>query len=200
MRSWESTSPKPSLMWHCKGADGRVRRKSCREYARPGFENWTTWLHRHEAPHVHACLEATGTRMARRLPPGCYDARPPRQRRQSHDDPRLRGQSTESHEDGSNGCHAHRAAFVRRSSPALWAPTPRRSGNCKRLVRRLDALHEMRTQETQSAGERQQRPPPCNARLQTVIDTLTEEIDGGAAADSRSLHPASRACAPNATC
>ena len=40
--------------------DGKRRRKSCPNTA-AGFAELAAWLARHGAPHVHACLEATGT-------------------------------------------------------------------------------------------------------------------------------------------
>src|SRR5207237_10374256 len=67
------------------------------------------------------------------------------------------------------------ARFCATQDPSLWTPTPREIRELQALVRRLDALHEMRTQETNRLASGAATTAVARS-ITTVLDTLTDEI------------------------
>jgi transposase len=158
-----------ALQW----PDGRVRRKSCPNTP-AGFRELDGWLRRHAMTQVHACLEATG----------------------SYGD----AIATWLHEAGHHVSvvnplviHAYAASRLSRTKtdrtdaaliaqfcatqrPARWTPPAREIRELQALVRRLDALHEMRTQETNRAASGVSSRTVARS-IQAVIKTLTAQID-----------------------
>jgi transposase len=152
--------------------DGKVRRKSCANTP-AGFADLTRWLERHGASSVHASLEATGT-YGDALAHYLYDA--------GHVISVLNPAVT----------HAYAASRLARAKtdridaaliarytateqPAAWTPAPREVRELQALIRRLDALQGMRTQESNRL-EAGPLVPAVRASLETVIATLTAEI------------------------
>jgi transposase len=152
--------------------DGKIRRKSCANTA-AGFAELTGWLARQGAGPLHASLEATGT-YGDALAHYLYDA--------GHVVSVLNPAVT----------HAFAASQLARAKtdridaeliarytatqqPAAWTPMPREVRELQALVRRLDALQGMKTQET----NRLEAGPVVAAvrlSLETIITTLTAEI------------------------
>jgi transposase len=152
--------------------DGKIRRKSCANTP-AGFADLTRWLERHGASSVHASLEATGT-YGDALAHYLYDA--------GHVISVLNPAVT----------HAYAASRLARAKtdridaaliarytateqPAAWTPAPREVRELQALIRRLDALQGMRTQESNRL-EAGPLVPAVRASLETVIATLTAEI------------------------
>lgn len=153
-------------------ADGKIRRKSCLNTA-AGFRELSAWLARQGTPTVHASLEATGT-YGDALAHYLYDA--------GHVVSVLNPAVT----------HAYAASHLTRAKtdridadliarytatqqPAAWTPAPREVRELQALIRRLGALQEMKTQET----NRLEAGPGAEAvrtSLETIIATLTAEI------------------------
>jgi transposase len=153
-------------------AEGKLRRKSCPNTP-AGFAELTQWLARQGAPVVHASLEATGT-YGDALAHYLYDA--------GHVVSMLNPSVT----------HAFAASQLARAKtdridaeliarytatqhPAAWTPAPREVRELQALVRRLDALQGMKTQET----NRLEAGPvviAVRASIETIITTLTAEI------------------------
>jgi transposase len=151
---------------------GKLRRKSCPNTS-VGFAELTQWLLRQGAPLVHAALEATGT-YGDALAHYLYDA--------GHVVSVLNPAVT----------HAFAASQLTRAKtdridaeliarytatqhPAAWRPAPREVRELQGLVRRLDALQGMKTQET----NRLEAGPVVAAvrtSIETIIATLTAEI------------------------
>ena len=152
---------------------GPVRRKSFPNTT-AGFAALTQWLRRYDVAHVHAALEATGTygdalatwlhdagAVVSVLNPAVIHAFAASQLARAKTD-RIDAELI--------------ARYTATQHPPPWTPAPREIRELQALVRRLDALHGMRTQETNrlAAG-------PLVAAVQTsigvVIATLTTEID-----------------------
>ena len=157
-----------ALRW----ADGRVRRKRCAN-SPAGFAELTAWLRRQGVARVHAALEATGTygvalaeylydsgHVVSVLNPSIIHAFAASQLARAKTD-RL---------DAVLIAH-----FCATQQPAAWTPLPREIRELQGLVRRLDALHDMRTQETNrlAAGE---VVAAVQVSIETVIRTLSTEI------------------------
>lgn len=152
--------------------EGKIRRKTCANTP-AGFADLTRWLERHGAHAVHAALEATGT-YGEALAQYLYDA--------GHVVSVLNPAVT----------HAYAASHLARAKtdridaeliarytatqhPAAWTPAPREVRELQALIRRLDALQGMRTQET----NRLEAGPvvaAVRASIETVITTLTAEM------------------------
>ena len=172
--------------------DGRVRRKSCANTP-AGFRELEAWLRRHGVAHVHACLEATGT-YGDALATWLFDAG----HQVSVVNPMMihafaASQLSRTKTDRTDA--ALIARFCATQQPALWTPTPREIRELQALVRRLDALHEMRTQETNRLASGAATTAVARS-ITTVIETLTDEIEAVQRADSRSLHTAPRLAEP----
>lgn len=153
--------------------DGRVRRKSCANTP-AGFRELEAWLRRHGVAHVHACLEATGT-YGDALATWLFDAG----QRVSVVNPMMihafaASQLSRTKTDRTDA--ALIARFCATQQPGLWTPTPREIRELQALVRRLDALHEMRTQETNRLASGAATTAVARS-ITTVIETLTDEIE-----------------------
>src|SRR5688572_2467728 len=120
--------------------DGTRRRKSCPNTP-AGFAQLAAWLQRHGVPHVHACLEATGT-YGDALATWLYDAG----HVVSVVNPAIihayaRTQLARSKTDQIDAdLIAH---FTATQDPPAWAPPAREIRELQALVRRLDALQGM---------------------------------------------------------
>ena len=151
---------------------GKLRRKSCPN-TRAGFAELTQWLGRQDAPQVHAALEATGT-YGNALAHYLHDA--------GHVVSVLNPAVT----------HAFAASQLTRAKtdridaeliarytatqhPPIWTPAPREVRELQALIRRLDALQSMKTQETNRL-EAMPASDRVRTSLETVIATLTAEI------------------------
>src|SRR5262252_5268210 len=157
-----------ALVW----PDGRVRRKSCPNTA-AGFAQLATRLSRQGVTTVHAALEATGT-YGLALAESLHDA--------GHVVSVLNpaiihafaaSQLQRAKTDRTDA--ALIARYCATQAPAPWTPAPREIRELQGLVRRLEALHEMRTQETNrlAAGE---VVPAVRASIEVVVSTLTQQI------------------------
>jgi transposase len=156
-----------------QGPDGRVRRKSCANTP-VGFRDLDAWLGRHGVTHVHACLEATGA-YGDALATWLYDAG----HRVSVVNPMVihafaASQLSRTKTDRTDA--ALIARFCATQAPTAWTPTPREIRELQALVRRLESLHEMRTQETNRLASGAATTAVARS-ITTVIETLTEEID-----------------------
>ena len=155
-----------------QGPDGRVRRKSCANTP-AGFRELEAWLGRHGVTHVHACLEATGA-YGDALATWLYDAG----HRVSVVNPMMihafaASQLSRTKTDRTDA--ALIARFCATQQPSVWTPTPREIRELQALVRRLEALHEMRTQETNRLASGA-ATTAVERSITTVIETLTDEI------------------------
>lgn len=124
--------------------EGKVRHKSCRNTV-DGFEDLAGWLARHHIGRVHACLEATGT-YGDALATWLHDAG----HTVSVVNPAVirayaGSQLTRSKTDRIDA--ALIARFTATQQPPAWTPPPCEIRALQALVRRLDALHGMRSQE-----------------------------------------------------
>jgi len=124
--------------------DGKRRRKSCPNTP-AGFTELAAWLTRQHVVGVHACLEATGTygeALATWLAEAGHVV--------SVVNPAIihayaRTQLTRSKTDQIDADLI--ADFTATHRPPTWTPLPPAIRQLQALVRRLDALHGMRTQE-----------------------------------------------------
>lgn len=156
-----------------QGPDGRVRRKSCANTP-AGFRELEAWLRRQQVTRVHACLEATGT-YGEALAIWLYDAG----HRVSVVNPMVIhafGASQLSRTKTDRTDAALIARFCATQQPSVWTPTPREIRELQALVRRLEALHEMRTQEANRLASGAATTAVARS-ITTVIETLTDEID-----------------------
>ena len=152
--------------------EGKLRRKSCPNTP-AGFAELTQWLLRHGAPRVHAALEATGTygdalahylhdagHVVSVLNPAVTHAFAASQLARAKTD-RIDAELI--------------ARYTATQHPVAWSPAPREVRELQALVRRLDALQGMKTQET----NRLEAGPvvtAVRASIETIIATLTAEI------------------------
>jgi len=125
--------------------DGKQRRKTCPNTP-AGFEELAGWLTRQHVTHVHACLEATGT-YGEALATWLSDAG----HRVSLVNPAVihayaRVHLTRSKTDDVDAGLI--AQFTATQQPSLWTPPLPEIRTLQALVRRLDALYGMHTQET----------------------------------------------------
>ena len=156
-----------------QGPDGRVRRKSCANTP-TGFRELDAWLRRHGVTHVHACLEATGA-YGDALATWLYDAG----HRVSVVNPMMihafaASQLSRTKTDRTDA--ALIARFCATQQPSLWTPTPREIRELQALVRRLEALHDMRTQEINRRASGA-ATLAVERSIATVIETLTDQIE-----------------------
>jgi transposase len=125
-------------------SDGKRRHKSCPNNP-AGFQQLADWLQRQQVRHVHACLEAIGT-YGDALATWLHDAG----HVVSVVNPAVihayaRTQLTRSKTDRIDAdLIAH---FTATQRPPAWTPPAPEIRQLQALVRRLDALHGMRTQE-----------------------------------------------------
>jgi transposase len=152
--------------------DGRVRRKSCANTP-AGFRDLDAWLRRHGVTHLHACLEATGT-YGEALATWLHDTG----HTVSVVNPMVihafaASQLSRTKTDRTDA--ALIARFCATQQPSVWTPTPRDIRELQALVRRLEALHDMRTQETNRLASGAATTAVARS-ITTVIDTLTDQI------------------------
>ena len=152
--------------------EGKLRRKSCPNTP-AGFAELTQWLARQGAPLVHAALEATGTygdalahylhdagHIVSVLNPAVTHAFAASQLARAKTD-RIDAELI--------------ARYTATQHPAAWMPAPPEVRELQALVRRLDALQGMKTQET----NRLEAGPvvaAVRASIETIIATLAAEI------------------------
>ena len=154
-------------------ADGTLRRKSCANTP-AGFAALRRWLDHQQVTRVHAALEATGT-YGDALAHYLYDA--------GHVVSVLNpaiihafaaSQLKRAKTDAVDA--ALIAEYTATQHPPAWVPVPREVRDLQALVRRLDALQEMRTQE----ANRLAAGPASDAvatSIATVLATLDAEIE-----------------------
>lgn len=157
-----------ALLW----PDEKLRRKRCANTP-AGLADLAAWLRRQGVSRVHVALEATGT-YGLAVAEFLYDA--------GHVvsvlNPAIIHAYAASRLSRAKTDRADAALIARYCAtqhPAPWTPLPREVRELQGLVRRLEALHEMRTQETNrlAAGA---LVPAVHASIETVITTLTKEI------------------------
>lgn len=125
-------------------ADGKIRHKTCANTP-AGFADLAAWLQRQHVSQVHACLEATGT-YGEAVATWLHD----RGHVVSVVNPTIihayaRTQLTRSKTDRIDADLI--AQFTATQTPPPWTPPAIEIRQLQALVRRLDALHGMRTQE-----------------------------------------------------
>ena len=125
-------------------ADGKIRHKTCPNTP-AGFAELAAWIARQHVTHVHVCLEATGT-YGEALATWLYDAG----HVVSVINPAIihayaRTQLARSKTDRLDADLI--ARFTATQQPPAWTPPTLEIRQLQALVRRLDALHGMRTQE-----------------------------------------------------
>jgi transposase len=171
--------------------DGRRRRKACAN-SPAGCAELLAWLGRHEAGRVHACLEATGT-YGELLATTLVDA--------GHHVSVL-NPSIIHHYAKSRLSRAKTdpvdadviAEYAAKEQPPRWTPLPREVRELQALVRRLDALVGMQTDERNRAqaggltSAVQQSIDAVLDHLETQIATVRHQIR-----DHMDQHPGLRA-------
>jgi transposase len=152
--------------------EGKVRHKSCANTP-AGFEELAGWLTRHQVARVHAGLEATGT-YGEALALWLYDAG----HVVSVINPAIihayaGAQLARSKTDRIDADLI--ARFTATQHPLAWTPPPPEIRALQALVRRLDALQGMRTQEMNrlAAGV---SVAPVQASIEAVIAHLDAQI------------------------
>jgi transposase len=171
--------------------DGRRRRKACAN-SPAGCAELLAWLGRHAAGRVHACLEATGT-YGELLATTLVDA--------GHHVSIL-NPSIIHHYAKSRLSRAKTdpvdadviAEYAAKEQPPRWTPLPREVRELQALVRRLDALVGMQTDERNRAqaggltSAVQQSIDAVLDHLETQIATVRHQIR-----DHMDQHPGLRA-------
>jgi len=152
--------------------DGTRRRKACPN-TRAGFGELTHWLTRHGASHVHATLEATGT-YGEALATYLHDAG----HRVSVLNPAVihayaKSQLARAKTDRVDADLI--AAYTATQQPPAWTPLPRETRELQALVRRLDALIKMRTEE-QNRRQAGELVPAVQQSIDTVLANLEAQI------------------------
>ena len=153
--------------------DGRRRRKACANTP-AGCTELLGWLTRQGAGPVHACLEATGT-YGELLATTLVDA--------GHQ-VSLLNPAIIHHYAKSRLLRAKTdpvdadviADYAAKEQPPLWTPLPREIRELQALVRRLDALLGMQTDERNRA-QAGALPPPVQRSIAMVLEHLAEQID-----------------------
>lgn len=136
-----------------------------------GFEELHAWLSTCQAEPLHACMEATNTyghRLAEFLYDGGFDVsmvNPARIKGYAQ------GELLRTKTDKQDA--ALIARFCQALSPSLWIPEPRNVRELKALVRRLDALLEMRQQEV---NRLEVADPIVHPDIEAHIAVLTTRI------------------------
>ena len=152
--------------------DGKLRRKSCPNTP-AGFAQLADWLTRQRVTHVHACLEATGT-YGEALATWLHDAG----HVVSVVNPAVihAYAGTRLARSKTDAIDAELIArFTATQRPPTWTPPAREMRELQALVRRLDALHGMRTQEVNrlAAGV---VVTAVRASIEAVLTKLDAEI------------------------
>lgn len=151
---------------------GVRRRKACANTP-AGFTELAAWLHRHGAHRVHAALEATGT-YGEALATALFDAG----HRVSVLNPAIihhyaKTQLTRAKTDRVDADLI--ADYTAKEQPAAWTPLPREIRELQALVRRLDVLLGMQTDERNraQAGE---LTPAVQASIDAILQPLADQI------------------------
>lgn len=153
-------------------ADGTRRRKVCGNTP-AGFAELVTWLQRQDVEQVHACLEATGTygeALATYLVDAGYVVSLVNPARVHH---YAQSQLARAKTDRVDADLI--ADFTATQAPPPWVPLPREQRDLQALIRRLDALLTMQTQEKNrlAAGA---VVPAVHTSIETVLASLAEQI------------------------
>jgi transposase len=151
--------------------EGKTRRKTCPNTS-AGFEELARWLTRQHVTQVHACLEATGT-YGEALATWLYDAG----HQVSVVNPAVihayaRVQLARSKTDALDAELI--AQFTVTQQPPRWAPPAPEIRALQALIRRLDALHGMHTQETNRLETA--AVPDVRASIEAVLSNLATQI------------------------
>jgi len=138
-----------------------------------GFELLTAWLHKQSVDHVHVCLEASST-YGDELAAYMHDA--------GHtvsivNPARIKGfaQSELMRTKNDKVDAGLIARFCHAKHPAPWTPAPPEIQQLQSLVRRVDALITMRTQELHRLGTAH---TTIEHSIQEHVAYLDREIDG----------------------
>jgi transposase len=171
--------------------DGTRRRKACAN-SPTGCTELLAWMTRHNTPQVHACLEATGT-YGELLATTLVDAG----HRVSVLNPAIIHHYAESQLCRTKTDRVDAdliAEYTAKERPPAWAPLPRDVRELQALVRRLDALIGMQTDERNraQAGE---LTAAVEASIDAVLAHLAKQIRAVRAqiADHIDRHPDLRA-------
>jgi len=153
-------------------ADGKTRRKTCANTV-AGFAELAAWLQRQGVTRVHAGLEATGT-YGEALATWLHEAG----HAVSVINPAAIHAYARAHlsRTKTDAIDAELIArFVATQAPPMWTPPPADVRQLQALVRRLDALHGMRTQEVNrlAAGV---GVALVEASIRTVLTSIESEI------------------------
>ena len=135
-----------------------------------GLQELGTWLTRHTGERVHACLEATGP-YGDAIALFLYDAG----HTVSIVNPSVihayaRTQQLRAKTDAVDA--ALIARYCAKEQPPAWTPPPPELRQLQALVRRIDALHGMRTQEANRLAV------TTDAVVRASIETLLATLDG----------------------
>ena len=154
--------------------DGRRRRKACANSA-TGCAELLAWLTRHGASRVHACLEATGT-YGEALATTLVDAG----HRVSVLNPAIihhyaKSQLARAKTDRVDADVI--ADYAAKEHPPAWTPLPREVRDLQALVRRLDALLGMQTDERNRS-----QAGPLTAAVRESIEAVLEHLEAQIAA------------------
>jgi transposase len=150
---------------------GARRRKACPNSA-AGFADLVTWLTRHGAGRVHAGLEATST-YGEALAAALYDAG----HAVSVLNPAVIHHYAKSHLMRAKTDRVDAdliAEYTAKEQPPLWTPLAREVRELQALVRRLDALLGMQTDERNRADTA--LTPAVEASIAAVLARLEEQI------------------------
>jgi transposase len=150
--------------------NGTRRRKACPNSA-AGFADLAKWLTRHGATRVHAALEATST-YGEALATALYDAG----HAVSILNPAVIHHYAKSHLTRAKTDRVDAdliAEYTAKEQPPLWTPLAREVRELQALVRRLDALLGMQTDERNRA---ETATPPVEASIAAVLARLEEQI------------------------
>ncbi len=150
---------------------GKFKTKVFKNTAK-GFATLSTWLSHHGIDRVHACMEATG-RYGEALATCLAEA--------GHivsvvNPAQIKGyaQSELTRTKTDQADAELIARFCQTLRPAPWQPVPAAIRTLQGLVRRLQALLDMRLQETNRLDLACE---PVTASINTVLVTLNQEID-----------------------
>ena len=175
-------------------SDGTRRRKACVN-SPAGCTELLAWMARHGAARVHACLEATGT-YGELLATTLVDAG----HQVSILNPAIihhyaKSRLSRAKTDAVDADVI--ADYAAKEHPPLWTPLPRDVRELQALVRRLDALIGMQTDERNRA-QAGASPPPSSSR--STPSSRTSRADrGGPPADPSAHGSAPRRSESDAT-
>ena len=153
-------------------ADGKRRQKTCPNTP-AGHGELVRWLTRHADAPVHVGLEATGiyhdaVALALHDAGHCVSVINP-----SATAAYAKSQLQRAKTDPTDA--ATIADYVRTQTPPAWTPAPPELRHLQALLRRLEALHDMRTQELNRL-EATPEAGPVRASIQATLDHLEDQI------------------------